>query len=83
MASMQNVGYSDTFLHELIEETGEKNKKRILFPFTRYDNILNRPLVLDKGEGIENSNNPDFLLVTTETEEVDDAVIYDLYKQEW
>lgn len=80
MSELTNVRYTDTFLHEIIEENGEKKRKGILFPFTRYDNILNRPKVSDN---IRASNNPDFLLVPTETVEVDDGEIYKLFGQEW
>lgn len=80
MSELKNVRYTDTFLHEIIEENGEKKQKGLLFPFTRYDNILNRPKVSDN---IRASNNPDFLLVPTETVEVDDSEIYKLFGQEW
>ena len=80
MSELTNVRYTDTFLHEIIEENGEKKRTGILFPFTRYDNILNRPKVSDN---IRASNNPDFLLVPTETVEVDDGEIYKLFGQEW
>ena len=78
--ALSNIGHSDSVLHEIIEENGSKEKERILFPFTRYDNILNRPKCLKLGEKIEKSNNPDFLL---ETEEVNDTEIYTLFNQTW
>ena len=81
--ALSNIGHVDSVLHELIEENGSKEKERILFPFTRYDNILNRPKYLKLGEKIEKSNNPDFLLVATETEEVNDTEIYTLFNQTW
>lgn len=78
--SLSSEGYSDGFLHETIEENGEKEKERIFFPFTRYENNLNRPTV---GESVKNSSNPDFLLVGIEEEELDDREVFELFKQEW
>ena len=80
MSELKNTRYTDTFLHEIIEENGKPKYKGILFPFTRYDNILNRPKVSDN---IRASNNPEFLLVPTETVEVDDGEVYKLFGQEW
>ena len=30
MGKLKNVGYSDSFFHEIIEEDGAKEKKRII-----------------------------------------------------
>ena len=80
MSEIKNVRYTDSFLHEIIEENGVKKKKGILFPITRYDNILNRPIV---SSDILSSKNPDFLLVPTDTVEIDDGIIYELFGQQW
>ena len=80
MPKLKNVEYEDTFLHEIVEENGEKKKKNLVFPVTRYPNILNRPTVTDN---IRDSKNPEFLLVSTGEEEVDDNEIYDLFGCEW
>lgn len=80
MGRLKNVGYSDGFLHEIIEESGKKEQKRIIFPATRYSNVLNRPVVT---ESVESSKNPDFLLLSTDSEELDDKDIYELFGQEW
>ena len=77
---LKNVRYTDSFLHEIIEENGKKKKGGILFPFTRYANILNRPLVTDD---IKSSKNPDFLLVKTESFDLDDSIVFELFGQQW
>ena len=77
---LKNIRYSDSFLHEIIEENGKKKKGGLLFPFTRYANILNRPIVTSD---ILSSKNPDFLLVPTDTVEIDDGIIYELFGQQW
>ena len=77
---LKNVRYTDSFLHEIIEENGKKKKGGILFPFTRYANILNRPIVTDD---IKSSKNPEFLLVKTETFELDDSIVFELFGQQW
>jgi hypothetical protein len=80
MGKLKNIGYSDSFLHEIIEEDGVKEKKRVIFPSTRYDNVLNRPTVTSS---IKESNNSDFMLVTTGEEEVPDAEIFKMFNQDW
>lgn len=80
MGKLKNIGYSDSFFHEIIEEDGVKEKKRIIFPTTRYDNVLNRPTVTPS---IKESNNSDFMLVPTGEEEVPDADIFKMFKQDW
>lgn len=80
MPELKNVRYSDTFLHEIIEENGVKKKRGLLFPITRYDNVMNRPIV---ASNIRSSKNPDFLLVPVSTVEIDDEEIFNMYGQEW
>ena len=83
MASLTNIGSSDALLHEIVEKDGEKTQERDIFPITRYANVLNRPKVLEPGALVKNANNPDFLLVATSEEEVDDNMIYDFFNQNW
>lgn len=77
---LKNIRYSDSFLHEIIEENGKKKKGGLLFPFTRYANILNRPIVTND---IKSSKNPEFLLVKTESFELDDSIVFELFGQQW
>ena len=80
MSKLKNVDYEDSFLHEIVEENGEKKKKNLIFPITRYPNILNRPSVTDD---ITLSKNPEFLLVSVDEEEVSDDKIYEMFGCEW
>ena len=77
---LKNIRYSDSFLHEIIEENGKKKKGGLLFPFTRYANILNRPIVTND---IKSSKNPEFLLVKTESFVLDDSIVFELFGQQW
>ena len=83
MTGLINIGSSDALLHEIVENNGEKTEERGIFPITRYANVLNRPKVLEPGALVKNANNPDFLLVATSEEEVDDNMIYDFFNQNW
>lgn len=74
-------GFSDIFLHEIIGKKRSKNKKkRTIFPFTRYDNVLNRPRVTSN---IRESTNPDFMLVTIDEEEISSGEVFRLFNQTW
>lgn len=57
--------------------------KAMFFPITRYRNVLNRPRLVTESDNVANMPNGEFMLVTTEVEDVDEEVIFNLYKQTW
>lgn len=57
--------------------------KHVVFPITRYRNILNRPRLIDEDVSVATVPSGDFHFVTTAVEEVDDNTIYDYFKQIW
>lgn len=73
------MNYVDTFLYAK-DDDNEKKERVLSFPFTRFDNVLNRPRVTENP--IEEPN-PDFLLVVTETGEMDDSDVFNLIGKEW
>lgn len=73
------MNYVDTFLYAK-DDDSEKKERVLSFPFTRFDNVLNRPRVTENP--IEEPN-PDFLLVVTETGEMDDSDVFNLIGKEW
>ena len=79
MAAPDFKGYSDIVMHskELVDGV---NEERIVFPITRYDNVLNAPKVTDDPSKAENS---EFILMTSEESEVDSNTIYDLIGKRW
>lgn len=76
---MKNCQYDDVLLHFRENDTDDK-KEVIGFPFTRYDNVLNRPRAVDQPGKAKNS---DFALFVCEAEEVDDEDIFKLYGTVW
>ena len=79
MANPEFKGYSDIILHskELVDGVDEE---RIVFPVTRYDNVLNAPKVTDDPLNAENS---EFILMASEESEVESNVIYSLIGKRW
>lgn len=76
---MDNTGYQDLLLHAKVKKENKESQVAI-FPITRYDNILNAPKVVSK---VDDSHNPSFMLLETETENVDDNIIFDMLNDEW
>lgn len=72
--------YIDVIMHSKQEVNGDKEEVTA-FPITRYDNVLNAPCVKEKD--IEGANNPEFMLLITETEVIDDSIIYNMLNIEW
>ena len=69
-----NIKHKDSVLHEVIEENG-KFSEGIIYPITRYDNILNSPKVT---KDITEANNPPFLLFASEEDDILDTDVYKL-----
>lgn len=68
------IQHRDVILHDKIEEDGEI-KEGIVYPVTRYDNILNSPKVVFD---ITSANNPPFLLVVEEESTMEDDEVFNL-----
>lgn len=68
------IQHRDVILHDKIEEDGEI-KEGIIYPVTRYDNILNSPKVVFD---ITSANNPPFLLVVSEESTMEDDEVFNL-----
>jgi len=79
MANLSNIEYSDVVLHSKTIED-ETTTNGIIFPITRYANILNSPKVVSDPSS---ANNPDFLLLKTGTETIADNEIYSMIGVEW
>ena len=78
------LGYTDDVIWNKVEDIdGKVLGKRGIFPFTRYRCILNRPRLIKEGDSITSTPNANFHLLVTDTEEVNDDVIFDLFKQTW
>ena len=69
-----NIKHEDAVLHEVIEENG-KFSEGIIYPITRYDNILNSPKVT---KDITEANNAPFLLFASEEDDILDTDVYKL-----
>lgn len=68
------IQHRDVILHDKIEEDGEI-EEGIIYPVTRYDNILNSPKVVFD---ITSANNPPFLLVVEEESTMEDDEVFNL-----
>lgn len=76
---LENVGYIDSFLH-VKEREGNEDKQVMVFPFNRYDAVLNRPRLITN---VDKSPNASFHLLETERVEVDDDTLLKLFGQIW
>lgn len=72
--------YSDVLLHAKEQVSETEFDKRVIFPFTRYQNVINAPRV---SKNFATSNNPSFMLYVTDEGEIDDAVVFNLFGCEW
>lgn len=79
MAKPEFKGYSDILMHskEVVDGISEE---RIVFPVTRYDNVLNAPHVSDDPKLSENS---EFILLTSEEPLMDSEEVYRLIGKKW
>lgn len=75
-----NEKYSDVLLHAKRVLEDETEERRVIYPMTRYQDVINAPRV---SENILTSNNPPFLLYITSTEEMDNEDIFKLFGTEW
>ena len=77
-------GYQDGMIWGKYQGSSESDyTKRGIFPFTRYDCILNRPRVIIPGMTIADTPNTPFNLVVVDEEEMSDDDIFALYGQSW
>lgn len=76
---MKDNGFLD-YVQHLKDDDADEPTQVIGFPFTRYDNILNRPKVVTDPAA---SNNPDFALLQTDEVEVEDEDVFDLFGVRW
>ena len=76
-------GYGDTMLWGKEEGENGDIRKAGIFPITRYENNLNRPRTINEETSIAVTPNANFHLVVTETEEVSDDTIFELFGQIW
>lgn len=86
MANIEHLdvsGYGDTILWGKEEGDNGDIKKMGIFPISRYDNMLNRPRTVDEESSLAVTPNANFHLVVTETEEVSDDIIFELFGQIW
>lgn len=88
MATSSNVsGYEDVMLwrkEEKKDVSGNSSVERVgVFPIGRYDNILQRPRLIEENISLMDTPNLNFALVATAVEEVSDDVIYELFGQIW
>lgn len=72
--------FKDLLLHEITGKSLKKDSERPIFPITRYDNILNKPIVT---ETMNNMSNPEFMLFVESYEEVPDEEIFELFGTNW
>lgn len=79
MAKPEFKGYSDIVMHSK-ENVDGISEERIVFPVTRYDNVLNAPHVSDDPAHAENS---EFILMTSEEKEMDSDLVYALIGKKW
>lgn len=79
MASPEFKGYSDILMHSK-ETVNGIDEERIVFPITRYDNVLNAPHLTDDPKKSENS---EFILLTTSESELPADDVYNLYGMKW
>lgn len=79
MANLSDGNYSDVILHSKTIED-EVETREVIFPITRYANILNAPVVVSEPSS---ANNPDFLLVKTGTEDIPDETVFSMIGVEW
>lgn len=79
MAKPEFKGYSDIIMHSK-ENVDGSTEERIVFPVTRYDNVLNAPHVSDDPTKSENS---EFILMTSEEVEMDSETVYSLIGKRW
>lgn len=88
MAASSNIsGYEDVMLWRKEEKKDVNNDTSVervgVFPIGRYDNILQRPRMLPENTSLMDTPNLNFALVATETEEISDDVVYELFGQIW
>ena len=86
MANIQHLdvsGYGDTMLWGKEEGENGDIKKMGIFPISRYENMLNRPRTVTEDTSLAVTPNANFHLVVTETEEVSDDTIFELFGQIW
>ena len=76
-------GYYDHLEWAKMELPDGKEVKVVVFPITRYPNILNRPRVITEKSSMAVTPNANFPLLTTDDSEVSDDVIYEMFKQYW
>lgn len=82
----QNVpvgGSIDSILWAKVETAVGEFARYAFYPITRYVNILNRPRVISEIDNVAATPNGEFHLVVTDVEDVDEDVLYDLYRQTW
>ena len=72
-------GYSDIVMHSR-ETVNGIDEERIVFPITRYDNILNAPHLTTDPSAIKNA---EFVLFETESMEMSQEDIFKLYDKTW
>lgn len=76
-------GLMDSLLWVKAETAVGEIVKYVFYPITRYRNILNRPRVVSETDSVATTPNGDFHLVTTDIEDVDEQVLFELYRQTW
>lgn len=68
---------SDALLHLKEENPAGETTERVILPFTRYDNVLNRPKVVNNTSAL--ANGAPFNLLVLAEEEMTESEIQALY----
>ena len=76
-------GYMDSLIWVKVENAVGELTKYVFYPITRYRNIMNRPRVISESDNVAATPNGEFHLVTTDIEDVDEQVLFELYRQTW
>lgn len=66
-----------------VDEDGIPKKKQMMFPISRYIDIMNRPRFVSTNQHIDGSAVGEILFVATGIEEVDEETVFGYFGQKW